>query len=164
MIKYVSIGLAALTATVLWFWLTPEPAIPEGYTTEFPVTESNTEVISDNQLLASSKNGEAIGFITPTESEMTQLTAGSRTFSPETSNSFEILYYEPEGRLVVSLLEEPLGNARAEAELYLQTTLGFTESELCNIRARVLTNRFVSNFYADQELGFSFCAGAVQLP
>ena len=109
-------------------------------------------------------DGSAIPLTMPPAREVENLTDDSYLFNALNDDRFHVLYYEPAGRLVVSLLREPLGEARLAAEAYVQNTLELSASEMCTMNARVLTNTYVSSFYANQELGFSFCPSAVLLP
>ena len=163
MIKILTLIAASLLLTIGWFWLQPTPDIPDGYTRDFPDTKEENDAPTETDVLIS-QSGEHIPFRRPPENETTNLTADSVLFAPAADARFDILYYEPESRLVVNLLEEPLGESRAAAELYIVNSLGLSPEVVCTLNTRVLTSRFVSNFYADQELGFSFCPGAVPLP
>jgi hypothetical protein len=64
----------------------------------------------------------------------------------------------------VTLLSEPLGEARTQAEAQLASLLGVSPEMLCRLNYTVGTLGYVSEFYGGRELGFSFCPGSVKLP
>jgi hypothetical protein len=78
--------------------------------------------------------------------------------------SFDITYIAQTSFFNVSLMQEPLGAARAKAEAYLAATLGLSNEDLCKLRYSVATPSFVSETYAGQDLRFSFCSDATPLP
>lgn len=78
--------------------------------------------------------------------------------------SYGILYYPNDSGFLISLLTEPLGEARRAAEQELRSKLQLTNAQLCKLKAQVFTSNGVSEVYAGQDLGLSFCPGAVQLP
>lgn len=77
--------------------------------------------------------------------------------------SYLVGYQEPEGFFIISLLQEPLGESRIQAEAYLMTKLGADQSVLCALNYSVNTLWWVSEIYAGKNLGFSFCPGATPL-
>lgn len=78
--------------------------------------------------------------------------------------AFQILYYPEDNGFLISLLSEPLGENRLRAEDVLRGRLQLTDAELCKLNAQVATSITVNETYAGQNLGLSFCAGAVRLP
>ena len=64
----------------------------------------------------------------------------------------------------ISLLQEPLGAARTQAEQFLRAQLGISEAQMCQLQYMVSVPVSVSAEYAGESLGFSFCSGAVKLP
>jgi hypothetical protein len=84
-------------------------------------------------------------------------TAGSQT-------KFNIFYDSTEQFFTIALLTEPLGQSRKDAQSFLQNDLGLTEQQLCNLKYFVGTTYFVNESYAGNNLGFSFCSGATELP
>ena len=64
----------------------------------------------------------------------------------------------------ISLLQEPIGQARAQAEAYLLEHLGISKDQLCMLNYMLSTPDSVNSTYSDENLGFSFCPGAVPLP
>lgn len=64
----------------------------------------------------------------------------------------------------VSLLAEPIGMARIEAEQYLEGLLGIPQDQMCRLQYMVSVPWSVNPVYASRNLGFSFCPGATPLP
>jgi hypothetical protein len=82
-----------------------------------------------------------------------------------TQTDFTIVYYSKEHAFVIGLGEEPLGEVRMRAEKYLQQTLGLTNDQMCKLNYSVGTTVYVNATYGTMDnLGFSFCPGAVVLP
>ncbi|MDR3548885.1 MAG: hypothetical protein P4M11_11595 [Candidatus Pacebacteria bacterium] len=90
-------------------------------------------------------------------------TSGYQVAGTNTSD-FQILYYPDQSYFIVSLFTEPLGATRLAAESALRTTLGLSNSQLCQLNIQVETTSDVSDVYSGHDLGLSFCSGAVQLP
>lgn len=64
----------------------------------------------------------------------------------------------------IGLYKEPIGEARKNAESYLTNALGISAQALCTLKYMVSVPERVNATYAGQNLGFSFCPGAVKLP
>lgn len=64
----------------------------------------------------------------------------------------------------IGLYAEPIGQVRRDAEQYLLTTLGVSQDAACALKYMVSVPDKVNSYYSGQNLGFSFCPGAVQLP
>jgi hypothetical protein len=79
-------------------------------------------------------------------------------------SAYQILYFPENSGFLISLLKEPLGENRRHAERELKAKLGLSEAELCKLQAQVATSIDVNETYAGQELGLSFCVGAIELP
>jgi hypothetical protein len=75
-----------------------------------------------------------------------------------------IEYIAPTEYFNIALLQEPIGSVRGEAEQYLMAHLGISESQMCQLNYMVSVPDSVNDYYASQNLGFSFCPGAVTLP
>lgn len=84
------------------------------------------------------------------------------------SDSFAITYYPPDAdssaEISVSLLKEPIGEARREAETALRERFGLSDDQFCKLSVGVYTLLSVNEQYAATDLGLSFCPGAVPLP
>jgi hypothetical protein len=63
----------------------------------------------------------------------------------------------------IVLLENPLGDARRDAETYLAQKLGIDSAELCNLSYMVTTPALVSNVFSNLDLKFSSCQDSVTL-
>ena len=89
-------------------------------------------------------------------------------YGPEYSSegfTFAITYAEPASEFLVTLLSEPIGVARSEAERYLKGMLTLTEEELCGLNIAVTVTPNINEAYSQYEnLGLSFCSRAVKLP
>lgn len=85
------------------------------------------------------------------------------------ADAFMVVYFTPDheggqGQFIVSINTEPFGDTRKRAEVALQNKLGLTNEELCKLSVVVSTNPGANNLYKGQNLGFSFCPGAIVLP
>ncbi len=80
------------------------------------------------------------------------------------SNEYSVVYFSQDKSFIVNLIKEPIGRARLDAEQFLMTQLGLTQTQMCNLKYQVLTTSSVNALYAGQNLGFSFCPGATKLP
>jgi hypothetical protein len=77
---------------------------------------------------------------------------------------YEIDYSAKDQSFGITLNSEPLGTYRKEAEQDLMQRLGLTEVQMCNLNYYVGVANGVNDNYNAENLGFSFCPGAVQLP
>ncbi len=77
---------------------------------------------------------------------------------------YNIMYIEKTKYFNITLLQEPIGKARLEAEQYLMNQLGISQADMCRLIYQLSTPYWVNDFYSGQELRFSFCPGAVKLP
>ncbi len=89
---------------------------------------------------------------------------GYNTFNGETNIPYMIQYIADTKYFNIELLQEPLGTIRVEAENDLMKRLGITQTQMCQLNYTVSTPDSVNSVYASENLGFSFCPGAVQLP
>lgn len=80
------------------------------------------------------------------------------------TNNFSIAYDEGPQFFTVSLINEPLGKARIDAERFLQNALGISQEQLCTLNYYVGTTYYVNQQYSSKNLGFSFCPNATVLP
>lgn len=95
--------------------------------------------------------------------ETTKVVLGAET------DSFLIVYFAPDhvggqGQFILSINKEPFGDTRKRAEAALRSKLGLTNAELCKLSVVVSTNPGANDLYKGQNLGLSFCPGAVALP
>lgn len=80
------------------------------------------------------------------------------------STEYNIVYYSDSQTFIIALTSEPIAQARLDAQSFMMKTLGISQSQMCNLNYQVLTTVSVNGQYAGQNLGFSFCPGATQLP
>ena len=76
---------------------------------------------------------------------------------------YVITYQKSSQFFNVVLLKQPLGEARGEAEFYLQYILGLPPDQMCALRYAVSTPLDVDKYFSGKDLKFSFCQGATQL-
>lgn len=84
--------------------------------------------------------------------------------SGATSTQFTIVYTASGQVFHIILVAEPLGASRLAAEQFLTAQLGIDKNLLCNLYYYVSVPASVNSLYANTNLGFDFCPGAVQLP
>lgn len=80
------------------------------------------------------------------------------------SDEYHIVYFSEDKSFIISLVAEPIGQARRDAEQFLMQTLGLTQQQMCALKYEVLTTSSVNGQFAGDNLGFSFCPGATKLP
>lgn len=80
------------------------------------------------------------------------------------TTDYSITYGEKTHSFTITLLKEPIGAARAEAEQFLQQTLGVFGATLCGADYYVGAPNYVNALYSGKNLGFSFCKDATPLP
>ncbi len=81
-----------------------------------------------------------------------------------TSTEYHVVYNATDQAFYISLLKEPLGQARTDAEQFMETALGVPPAELCQLKYFLSTTSYVNPQYAGQNLLFSFCPNATTLP
>jgi hypothetical protein len=89
---------------------------------------------------------------------------GSYILTGRGRQDFSIGYSLPGGAFTIALQTEPLGEVRRRAETYLLDSLGISKNQLCSLKYYLGTDSYTNSLYAGQNLGFSFCPGATQLP
>ena len=77
---------------------------------------------------------------------------------------FSISYEKKYNFFNITLYTEPLGKSRQEAEQFLVNELKLSPQQLCNLNYSIGTISAVNSVYSGEELGFSSCPNAVQLP
>lgn len=89
-------------------------------------------------------------------------------YGPEYSTegfTFSVQYSESDSEFLISLINEPIGEARRDAEKYLRNTLMLTDAQLCELVTAVTVTPDVNESYSTYaNLGLSFCPGSVKLP
>jgi len=81
-----------------------------------------------------------------------------------TNAPFHVFYDETHQYFGISLLSEPLGQYRKEAEQTLLQALGISQLQMCQLNYAVGVGPDINEAYAGKNLGFSFCPGATVLP
>jgi hypothetical protein len=79
------------------------------------------------------------------------------------NSQFDIIY-GTDSSVTVSLLAEPIGAARAAAEAALRSYFPVSDAQLCQMNVIVAVPNDVNAQYSGENLGLSFCPGAMQLP
>lgn len=82
---------------------------------------------------------------------------------PEEKGLFSIVYNSNNNFFGVTLLEEPIGEARLQAEAYLIRLLDIPAPDACRLNYTVGVSASLNPIYSGKNLGFSFCPGAVKL-
>lgn len=79
------------------------------------------------------------------------------------TNNFSVSYSRNQDFFTLVVLTEPITDTRKEAESFLMSRLGIGEQDMCQLHYSFSAPYWVNEFYAGQELGFSFCPGSVSL-
>jgi hypothetical protein len=77
---------------------------------------------------------------------------------------YQITYHAPDRTFTITVMQEPLGHTRRQAEAIFLAMLGLSKIEACVLRVNVTVPWSVNQRYAGQNLGMSFCPGATALP
>lgn len=80
------------------------------------------------------------------------------------SAPFLIRYIAETHNYTIAITQEPIGVNRKKAEQYLMQKLGATQEQMCSLDYAVYISNDANSQYSGENLGFSFCPGAVQLP
>ncbi|TSD05418.1 MAG: hypothetical protein Greene07147_739 [Parcubacteria group bacterium Greene0714_7] len=75
---------------------------------------------------------------------------------------YEFGYIPDEQRIYVYIYKEPIGEIRRKSTDNLMQRLGLSEKDICTLDILVVAPRWVSEYYADKNLGFPGCPGAIQ--
>ncbi len=89
---------------------------------------------------------------------------GYNNFGGQTDVPYMIEYISSTKYFNIELLQEPLGSNRKSAETYLMEHLNITQQQMCNLNYTIGVPDSVNPVYSGENLGFSFCPGAVKLP
>ncbi len=163
------IGILAVVAALLFAPKTP--GAPTNPNNPFQLLGGSQDTVPVKTIQIMNKNGEAV--VIPdvlTAHEPIDMPSGRfyMLYGPEYSTegfTFSVQYSSSDSQFLVSLLSEPIGAARHDAENYMRNLLRLTNEELCSLNIEVLVTPDVSEVYSQyQNLGLSFCANAVPLP
>lgn len=80
------------------------------------------------------------------------------------SGDYSIVYYTTDDSFAIGIMDEPIGKIRIEAEQALQKALGISSENMCSLKYTIGTTAYVNETYGGENLGFSYCPGAVALP
>jgi len=80
------------------------------------------------------------------------------------ATDFVITYNANAQFFTIALTKEPIGQARLDAETFLEKTLSLNNAQMCALRYYLGTTSYVNGAFAGKNLGFSFCPGATKLP
>jgi hypothetical protein len=144
--------------------LTPSPV-------QFPNSDATPNTSSGSSgktiTLAAQGSGKTItahdfvnnGVTTPNPSNQ-----GNYILTPSNSAAFAITYSSSNQFFTIALQQEPIGQARLDAQTFLLQKLGITQDQLCSLNYYLGTDDQTNSTFAGKNLGFSFCPGAVKLP
>lgn len=164
------IGLAIiLTAWLLW---PTEDTTDEVFLdlpnapTDQPQLEQSITLTAAEPTLLPTRTGELLEVSNPREFGTA---LGSNTYEltsedmPQLDKSYNISYFGNDESFNISLLEEPLGEVRRQAEQELAMRLGVAVEDLCRLKVRVGTALVTNQFVSGRDLGVSVCPGSVQI-
>ncbi len=77
---------------------------------------------------------------------------------------YQIFYDSQYDYFGITLYKEPLGQYRQQAELELEQALGLTQDQMCDLNYDISAGPGINDLYSSENVGFSFCPGAVALP
>lgn len=90
--------------------------------------------------------------------------AGNYYLTGSSTQGFAIGYRTPSQFFTIALEKEPLSQTRKDAENFLLSVLGISQSDLCSLNYYIGTDIQTNSLFAGKNLGFSFCPGATVLP
>jgi hypothetical protein len=131
------------------------------------VTVPNTQTLGTPSFSTTDQDGMTVGvndFIHASSTLPDPSNKGNYYLTGFASDGFVISYSTSGQFFTIALQKEPLGETRRDAEQFLLSSLGVSQTQLCNLRYYLGTDVHTSSFYAGKNLGFSFCPGAAQLP
>ncbi|HEX4104173.1 MAG TPA: hypothetical protein VHZ04_01695, partial [Candidatus Paceibacterota bacterium] len=91
------------------------------------------------------------------------VTTDNQTVVLTENATYTIVYNVSDSSFIISLLSTPLPAARTAAESAFLQQLGITESDACKLNVDEGVPISVSDQYPGEDLGLSFCPGAVGL-
>lgn len=76
---------------------------------------------------------------------------------------YVIEFIDSTGYFSISLLQEPIGEVRQDAERFLQQQLNLPHEDMCRLKYMISVPNRINQSYAGYDLRFSFCPGAIPL-
>lgn len=150
--------IVIIIGLVIWLMRRPAPTTPSQPSVSFPSAgQQGTSTSSDflsNPAVTPDTNNPGYYFVGAAPSAGHQIG----------DQPYQITYIAETKYFNITLTQEPLGESRQKAEAYLMQLLQASKSQLCTLNYAVYAPNDVNSQYAGQNLGFSSCPGAVQLP
>jgi hypothetical protein len=160
--------LIVILGVVFFIRIAMHPATPQPVTENPFASSTNTTGgnISGPSLPVTLTDGSRVAvpdFTKTPQPDWAGASAGYQVSGSEHAD-YQILFYPDNSGFLISILKEPLGQSRLEAEKALRETLKLSDAQLCKLSSQVSTSISVNEQYAGQDLGLSFCPGATKLP
>lgn len=148
---------------------TIEPVSTTTPVTSFPDNEDN--IPSEPEIIFQNNEGETVNIkdflqnssVTPDIYNQGYYYLGN-TFMPDVNGvdpHYVITYDSAEEFFNVTLLREPLRQARFEAEEYLRTLLKINNASMCNLKYTLSVPSYVNKDFSGRDYRFSFCEDAI---
>jgi hypothetical protein len=180
--KFIFIGITVIILVGLVIFLAfkllapSSPAVPQG--TDFPSVTGSAQTGGGSTISISTADGSTISVRDPRKDPSTKE-------DPLNAGQYYMGYHQPEGVsdptatenppyvinyiaatqfFNIAILQEPIGQSRKQMETYLMQHLGITQDQMCRLKYMVGVPARINQLYAGQDLRFSFCAGATELP
>jgi hypothetical protein len=185
-ITYIVIGVVIALALLLWLF--SRSATSPLTDKASPYTGSRSTQVSvgtsTNQHPGSTNSGSPFAPIAISTLKGNPIAVNDFTKDPQTATStnipghyfiaggvdafsngspYSIYYYDKDNSFTITILDEPIGELRMQAEQLLQQKLGITQAAMCNLRYYLSVRNDLNPLYAGKNLGFSFCPGATRL-
>ena len=192
-IGIVAVFLGAIIAGIVWYVMSVPSVAPQTsvqQTTTLPISGSITPIGSPSSSATPSQNTAGITLTNQNGSVTAKDFIHNGVTIPDTVNAgkyllagnlgyclsdpqkcqagladnFSVYYNSEQQSFIITLTEEPIGQARLGMEKFMLKTLGITEQQMCNLNYIVGVTKYVNSQYVGKNLGFSFCPGATKLP
>lgn len=144
--------------------------IVQSDTVGFPIAQNATAPVTSEENFQQPLNLPTNDFLTSPDTYQDPVNAGYYSLgnpinqTATSTTPYLIMYIESTRFFTIELVQEPIGEARTQTELYLEQRLGLSPSDLCKLNYTLSVPVSVSQEYAGKNLGFSFCPGATVLP
>ncbi len=141
--------------------------------TQFPVARDVIPVSNDTTMYIQSQSGQGLrvnNFMKDADTFADTQNPGAyylgNTFSQSSvsdASPFVIMYVEGTAFFNITLVREPLQEARLAAEGFLKSKLGISENEMCQLIYALSVPGYVQAEYSSVDFRFSFCPDALAL-